>query len=128
MSLFKNMGFYQKLSLSKAIYSVLHKLLHKYYVVVGGVWEPPIQQFWAVWKRVAWEAVLRAGRHFLRLIASVWQRAFKACCGSVKERRKKFLKKVIYKVYKSFAMWKIGLGVLYSTTTFLKEGVGCGLN
>ena len=27
--------------LSKAIHSVLYKLLHKYYVMVGGVCEPP---------------------------------------------------------------------------------------
>ena len=108
------------MSLSRAIHSVLHKLLHKYYVVVWGVCKPPLQQFWAVWKRGAWEDVLRAGRHLLRSVAFVWQRSFKACCGSVQQRQKKFLKKVIYKVYKSFGMWKIDLAVLYSTTTFLR--------
>ena len=121
-------GFLLKImSLSKAIHSVLHKLLHKYYVMVEGVCEPTSAILSSLKTGRVGNEILDF-RHLFRSVAFVWQRSFKACCGSIQQRRKKFLKKVIYQVYKSFGMWKIGLGVLYSTTNFLKEEVACSLN
>ena len=68
-----------QLSLSKAIYHVLHKLLHHYYVVFGGCRERGKRTIFAVVKRGAWGAVLRAGRHLLKLVDSVRYGACLAC-------------------------------------------------
>ena len=67
------------MSLSKAIYHVLHKLLHKYYVVFWSILSPLVQLFWAVLKRGLLGVVLRAGWHLLRLVDSVRHGACLAC-------------------------------------------------